>query len=502
MPYIPFQKLTRKPQIQARLLGIKRAANKLLKPNRINPDRQGPASLLLLGIDTLRADHLGFHGYQGGPTCPQLDRLAAGGTIFHDVTAPAPWTLPSFTSALTGVMPGLHGGFLSGEVRNMDQQPPQRLNEGMITLAAHLKSQGYRTAAFYSNQFFAFGLAESFDHHEYYNLPAAELSAMAQDWIRQNAEQPFFCFILFNDPHEPTTPNLADLSHFLPADGHPDDFESFASWGPEPDGHLGYLSDACSSQAMASLKTKLAVYDATIHSVDQVIGDLQKKLETWQLADSTLVSMFADHGEEFLDHVDFARRWNHDPRKVRGIGHGHTQFQELIHVPWAAWGPGVPAGIRHQEPVSLCDLAPTVLDWLGLPPMLQPALRTKLDTLADPVRLLLLGQSLVDPAESERTILAEAIAYGPDIVVIRQGPWKMMALRNEQTLALFNLKDDPAECADVQSKHPEIVARLQTILCHWNDSGTGAGGIESSSDSWNDLDDTVRQRLKDLGYSD
>ncbi len=153
-----FDKLTRKPRLQARLLKMKRALGRPFRPDRIDSARPGPANLLLLGVDTLRADHLGFAGYAGGPTSPNLDRLAAQGTIFSDVCAPAPWTLPSFTSALTGVMPGLHGGFLSGETRNMDTQPPGRLNEGIVTLAAHLKRQGYRTAAFYSNQFFAFGL--------------------------------------------------------------------------------------------------------------------------------------------------------------------------------------------------------------------------------------------------------------------------------------------------------------------------------------------------------
>lgn len=504
MPRSPFQKLTRKPQIQARILGLKRTLGRPLKPTRMDPQRGGPANLLLLGIDTLRADHLGIGGCESGPTSPNIDRLAAGGTVFKDVTAPAPWTLPSFTSALTGVMPGLHGGYLSGDVRNMDDQPPQRLNDGVVTLAAHLKNQGYRTAAFYSNQFFAFGLAESFDHHEYFNLPAADLSAIAQDWIRQNAHQPFFCFILFNDPHEPTTPDLKDLEHFLSEADQTGNLESFASWGPEPGGHLGHLKDATSAQAQASLKTKLAVYDATIRSVDRVIGDLQKQLESWQLADSTLVSMFADHGEEFLDHVGFAHQWNHDPRKVRGIGHGHSQFQELLHVPWAAWGPGVPAGVLQGESVSLCDLSPTLLDWLRLPAMGQPALHNKLNSLSEALSQQLQGRSLAQnevPAQ-ERVILAESIAYGPDLVVIRQGQWKMIAQRSGLPLALFDLVNCPAETDDVQLDHPHVVARFLSILDSWRESGCGASGEGSSLESWNDLDDTVRQRLKDLGYSD
>ncbi len=507
MPNSPFHKLTRKSGIQARLLGLRRALARPFRLSHFDPDRSGPANLLLLGIDTLRADHLGFSGYDGGPTSPHLDRLATGGTIFCDVTAPAPWTLPSFSSALTGVMPGLHGGYLSGQVRNMDQQPPGRLNDGVVTLAAHLKRQGYRTAAFYSNQFFAFGLAESFDHHEYFNLPAAELSAIAQDWIRRNADQPFFCFILFNDPHEPTTPDLDDLSHFLPEDFDPAQVETFARWGLEPHQHLGYMEDSDSSTAQTALKIKLGIYDATIRSVDRVIGDFQQQLGKWQLADSTLVSMFADHGEEFLDHVGFARQWDHDPRRVRGIGHGHTQFQELLHVPWVAWGAGVPAGVRRREAVSLCDLAPTLLDWLELPPMEQPALRVRLEALSFELQQQIMGRTLAGSSDlvseaRDRTILAEAIAFGPDLVMVRQGRWKMIAQRDGHVLALFDLMSCPDESTDVQGVNGEVVERLLRILGKWRDSGVGAGEDGADEKQWDDLDDTVRQRLRDLGYSD
>ncbi len=513
MPVNPFEKLTRKTRIKARLFRMKLALGRAFRPSRIVPERPGPANLLLLGIDTLRADHLGFGGYGGGPISPNLDRLAGGGTIFTEVTAPAPWTLPSFTSALTGVMPGLHGGVLSGEVRNMDQQPPGRLNDGIVTLAAHLKKLGYRTAAFYSNQFFAFGLAESFDHHEYQNLPAIDLAGMAQDWIRRHADQPFFCFVLFNDPHEPTTPTADDLAKFLTEEelSHPEKLAAFARWGEPPHQHLGFLDDPDSPVSQNSVKTKLAIYDATIRGVDRVIGQIQEQLENWRLADSTLVSVFSDHGEEFLDHAEFARQWNHDPREIRGIGHGHSHFQELLHVPWAAWGPGVQAGVQCQEPISLCDLTPTVLDWLKLPPLQQPVLQTRLESLSGNLAGLLQGCSqaadspfshLSGADENNRIILAEAIAFGPDLVAIRQGHWKMIARRDGFVLALFDLQGDPDEKSDVQSSNSEVVVRLQGVLTLWQDSGTGADGGSSSDESWDDLDDTVRQRLRDLGYSD
>lgn len=499
----PFAKITRKPRMQAWLLKWRRLLLRPLRPNRLKRDSPAPPNLLLLGIDTLRADHLGLHGHEA-PVSPNLDRLGARGTVFLDTTAAAPWTLPSFSSALTGVMPGLHGAYLPGELRNMDSQPPRRMNDGIGTLATHLRQQGYHTAAFYSNQFFAFGLAESFAEHHYYNMAAEDLAAVAREWIRTHADGPFFCFVLFNDPHEPTTPSRGDLQPFLKREPGAD-LESLARWGSDP--HLGQLENPQSPEARDTLATKLAVYAATIHQVDGVIGNLQEQLERWNLADHTVVSVFADHGEEFLDHHGFSQRWKHDPRPIHGIGHGHTHFQELLHVPWLSWGPGVPSGECRREATSLCDLTPTLLDWMGLSALEQPAVRARLSEIPAELALCLTGHSQANGASGtteygERVILAEAIAFGPDLVMVRRGRWKLIAHRDGRPLALFDLLGEPEEKQDLQDANPEVIAVFQEFLRVWRESGTGAGGADANTGNWDDMDDTIRSRLKDLGYSD
>lgn len=499
----PFDDLTRKPRWQARWARWRDSLLRPLRPSRLAPDRDGPANLLLIGVDTLRADHLGFGGCER-PTSPHLDALAGRGTVFADVTAPAPWTLPSFGSALTGRMPGLHGGYLAGAVRNMDHQPPGRLNADVTTLAAHLRQLGYRTAAFYSNQFFAFGLAESFDHHCYLNLPAGEIARQATDWMRRHGDQPFFCFLLLNDPHEPTTPAPADLAPFLPAlsardiPAGPEVLGRYARWGEAPGVDLTrapFPADAATDNARA---VKLAIYDGTIRYVDRTIGALQESVARLGLASRTLVSVFSDHGEEFLDHAGFAHRWGHDPRGIHGIGHGHAHFQEVLHVPWLAWGPGVPVGRRVTQPVSLLDLAPTLLAWLDLPPL------PELDRLAAAAGAF--GPSLVgravtgDTRVDDRLILSEAIAYGPDLVALRRGAHKLIAHRDGRVLALFDLQADPAETRDLAADKPAVVAALLADLELWRAGGWGADDTQNGS--WNDMDDTIRRRLKDLGYSD
>ena len=325
MPANPFSHLTAKPRWQTRLNRWRDNLLRPLRPSRVAPDRSGPPNLLLVGIDTLRADHLGLAGYEQ-PTSPHLDQLGAGGTIFSDVTAPAPWTLPSFASALTGRMPGLHGGFLAGTTRNMDNQAPNRLAEDIPTLASHLRSLGYKTAAFYSNQFFAFGLAESFDHHTYVNLPAGEVARLADQWMRQNADGPFFCFVLLNDPHEPTTPDAEDLAPFLPrlaAAGlatEADNLRPYARWGEKPGVDLTRAVFPADEATDNARKIKLAIYDATIRYVDRVIGGLQESLTARGLTGNTVVSVFSDHGEEFLDHAAFAHLAS-DPHELDELSH-------------------------------------------------------------------------------------------------------------------------------------------------------------------------------------
>jgi arylsulfatase A-like enzyme len=499
----PFDQLTVKTRWQSRLSRWRDALLRPVRPSRIKPDRAGPPNLLLIGIDTLRADHLGLGGYSQ-PTSPCLDQLGARGTIFADVTAPAPWTLPSFASALTARMPGLHGGYLPGAVRNMDNQPPGRLHEDLPTLASHMKSLGYQTAAFYSNQFFAFGLAESFDHHVYVNRPAGEVARLANEWMRRHAGGPFFCFVLLNDPHEPTTPDGDDLAPFLPAlaaQGVPSDDDAlrpYIRWGEKPGLDLtraAFPADTATDHARA---IKLAIYDGTIHYVDRVIGTLQDTLKARGLDHNTVVSVFSDHGEEFLDHAALAHQWGHDPRGIHGIGHGHAHFQEVLQVPWLAWGPGVPAGTRVRQPVSLLDLSPTLLEWLGLPPLSD---LERAASAAGEWGASLVGKSVADgSAEPARLILSEAIAYGPDLVALRQDNLKLIAHRDGRVLALFDLAADPGETRDLAAERPEVMTGLLDHLAHWRQSGLGATGKQDGS--WDDMDDTIRQRLKDLGYSE
>lgn len=525
----PFAAISLRRRWLARLRRWALTAGRPLSPAPA-PRRSGPPNLCLAAVDTLRYDHLGLAGY-GRRVSPALDRLAAAGVSFADVTAAAPWTLPSFASALTGVMPSVHGAGGAGPLRNLDRSPPRAYRGRPPTLAQHLAAHGYRTAAFYANPFVGFGLAETFQSRRYANLPAAELAFLALEWMRRAADRPFFCFILFNDPHEPTCPPRALLRPLL-ADLarrglHPEPrrLGALARWGDARAGvtELGRVTPPAAAAALADLEIKLALYDAAIAAADAAVGTVAASLARWGLAKTTLLAVVSDHGEEFHDHLEDGCRRRHDPRGIAGIGHGHSLFQELLRVPWVAAGPGVPRGgsdgVVVTEPVSLCDLAPTLCDWLGVPPPPLPAGlpdgltgRSAAALARDSAAGGLPAPRAPDLAD-QRVLLAEDIAYGPDMAAARRGRWKLIARRDGKPLALFDLQDDPAERRDLRGARPDIVAALAGDLAAWRAALTdGAGGAPASDGGgpggaepppgWESISDRVRRQLKELGYSD
>ncbi|HPF35161.1 MAG TPA: sulfatase [Candidatus Krumholzibacteria bacterium] len=484
----PFLPLTRRRRLSA---ARDRARELLLRPfrgTRIAPRRQGPPNLLILAVDTLRWDH----ARGGRAATPHLDALAREGLTFDDVTAAAPWTLPSFSSALTGLMPTLHGAGMRGAVRNMAVEPPAELAPGAVTLPAHLAAHGYVTGAVYSNPFVEFGLAESFGERRYRNHAAAHVAARALEWIRRHGDRPFCCFVLFNDPHEPTLPPPRFWPEALgDAAGWSDEaLRSLARWGDDGAApHLGRLGAEPDDRGRAALAVKQALYAGAVGAVDAAVGAVLEQLGAWGLDDTTLVTVFSDHGEEFREHAAAATAWDHDPRDLRAVGHGHSLFQELVHVPWLVRGPGVPAGVRRGEAVSLTDVAPTLCRWLGAPDLPLPAAAYA------PLTGRALPRDTAAP-DPDRVLLCEDLAYGPDLVSVRRGPWKLTARRDGTPLVLHHLQDDPAETRDLLTTAPEAADDLGRELRTWRAAGSpgDAGG------AWADRDDEIRRRLKDLGY--
>jgi arylsulfatase A-like enzyme len=481
----PFAEMTRRRRLAARRDRMLRMLRRPFAGTRIDARRGGPPNLLLLAVDTLRDDHV--RPDDDGRGTPAMTALAREGLRFADTMSPAPWTLPSFASALTGMMPSLHGGGMTGRLRNMAEAMPQRVHDSAPTLASHLTTHGYRTAAFTSNPFVQFGLAESFGEHRYRNHAAADVAAGALDWIRRHGDRPFCCFALFNDPHEPTMPPLRLCEHFLPDAQDATVLRALARWGGESGvPHVGRMRGPA---AEAALAIKRGLYAASVRSVDETIDAVLQQLGAWGLDRNTIVCLWSDHGEEFREHADAAELWDHDPRNLRAIGHGHSHFEELLRVPWIVCGPGLPQGATRRESVSLCDLTPTLTDWLGLPAFPLPKVE------GEGLLGRILGREAPGTPE-DRLLLAENIAYGPDLVAVRRGRWKLIAYRDPPTaLALYDLEADPGETEDRREAEPAVTGGLLARIEAWNRQVRPELGGDGG-----DLDERILQGLKDLGY--
>lgn len=279
--------------------------------------RDARLNVLLVTLDTTRADRLGCYGYLGGRT-PNLDALAAGGVLFRNVYAQVPLTLPSHCSIMTGTTPLGHGVHNNGSY----VLAPDR-----TTLAERLKERGFRTAAFVAS--FSvdsrFGLDQGFDLYDdsfeagmpfkpvNSERPADAVAALFSSWIDGTGPEPFFAWVHFFDPHLPYRP-------------------------PAP-----YSREFASNP-----------YDGEIAFMDEAIGRVIGKLRERGLLERTLVVLAGDHGEAFGEKVE--------------TGHGVFLYDGTLKVPLILHYPGhLPAGKIVPSRVRLTDILPTVLDLAGLP---------------------------------------------------------------------------------------------------------------------------------------
>ncbi len=309
------------------------------------PGRSTPPNVVVILVDTLRADRLGAYGNARGLT-PFLDALAARGVVYRRAYAAGSWTQPSVASLFTSRFQSQHGVVLASA----------EVDEDEVTLAEVLHQHGYATGAFSANALIAkrFGYGQGFDEYValwgrpedmHAKYRAEDMNALAVQWLEKRnvaAGTPFFLYVHYLEPHTPYSPPAAMLDRTVVGRAHPDvgDVSKWLNWGnyghPNPE----------------QLRDIVDVYDAEVASVDAGIRALCDSLERMGVLDDTILVVTADHGEAFLEH---------------GVmGHGNTLYEEAIHVPLLL----VPAGgTKHVDvdaPVSLLDVAPTVLDLLGL----------------------------------------------------------------------------------------------------------------------------------------
>jgi arylsulfatase A-like enzyme len=400
------------------------------------PEGQAPPrSLLLVVVDTLRADHTSAYGY-ARETTPQLERLAAEGARVSTVYAPTATTGPTHAALFTGRHPRS-----VGVRRNAVPLP-----EGFATLAEQLADAGLETAgivsSFVLNRRFGFDRGfgmwdDQFDRErstvghrrfeghvleEGFDRRASDTTDRALQWLAGVGGAPFFLFVHYFDPHEPYVPPAPYVRRFA-------------------------------VDADASPRVRAAVlYDAEVSYTDAEIGRLLAGLDDLGLAGETLVAVTADHGEGLLDHGY--------------LFHDVFLYEEAVRVPLVLRGPGIPAGQVLSGPVSLVDLLPTLLDLLDRPSPSGIAGRSFAPALA--------GGALPD---AERPIVLERRVFSSDRVgtipvrgeklAVREGRWKYIEAPEEKRRELYDLESDPGERVNLAQREPARAAALAERLVRW-----------------------------------
>lgn len=309
------------------------------------PESAPPQGVILVSIDSLRADRLHCYGHVR-ETSPTIDRLAREGARFTDVTSTTSWTLPSHMSMFTGRYT------LSHSV--VDDR--QRLPAAIPTLAEVMHTAGFTTGGVVSMIYLSstYGFGRGFDMYDDQTIPARTLLDASRDepapkvtelatrFLREHADQKFFLFLHFWDVHydyipPPPYDRMFDPDYQGTIDGVDFFFNEKVRRGM-PQRDLDHL---------------LALYDGEIRWVDDHLAKIVDLLEELGVSDTTAVIITADHGDEFFEHGN--------------KGHGRTLYREVVHVPLVIRAPGVPAGTIIDTPASLVDIMPTVLDLVGAP---------------------------------------------------------------------------------------------------------------------------------------
>ncbi|USZ68049.1 sulfatase [Halorussus salilacus] len=421
-----------------------------------------PRNVLVVVLDCLRADHVSGFGHDR-PTTPALDRFADEAAAFSNAKAPSSWTFPSIPSLLSGRYPHEHGGRMAADPRNLSsEQFPSRPRADVPMLPDLLESAGYDTGMVTAIPMAEEAVGDRFRHVSVRYTDASERVDAAREWL--SGRDRWFCHLHLGDPHAPLDiPDEHRETFGVPETDGLEDWRFREGTGDGGDDFESYRD------------AKLRAYDAAIRGADDALADLLA-----DLPDDTVVVVCGDHGEAFWEHPGLERRLNHDPRGYYATDHGHSVLEEVARVPLWVRAPGVETGVTDR-PVSLVDVAPTILSALGadVPEVLGgPEDLNSADGLS--------GRSLAEAA-SDRPLLCEETAYGYNQRAVWHDGEKLVAVPETGERAAFAL-DGYLEGDPLDSVPDHLDAALAGF-------GSGVAGGERM-----DVDDDTRDRLAELGY--
>lgn len=405
-------------------------------------------NVILISVDTLRSDHLGFYGHHA-PTSPNLDRLAAASIVFEDMVCEIPLTGPSFAAMMTSHFPRATGVTRNGI----------RLPEDVQTTAELFSAAGYETVCVTSNWTLKSklsGLDRGFDVYDdgfkkrrwlllTSERDAQNVSDNALELLAdRDASRPLFAWFHYSDPHAP----------YEVRDGF--EVSTPANYPGDP-----------GAVEKARYDSEIAYTDSQIQRVIEVLP-----------RDNTFIVFAGDHGESLREHGY--------------LGHGRRVYQNNMSIPFFVHGPGIAPG-RTNAPARGLDVGPTLLALAGLAPAEGMAGQALVNTLPDQERLRVVetyGGAVVN-LPGAREIME---SMGPEFQAVVFEGWKL--IEGGENVELYYLPDDPGELNNLAGTNRERVAQLREIIASWSKTVETVDGDEA------DLTGEDVEALRSLGYVD
>lgn len=435
--------------------------------------------VVLVSIDTLRADHLGAYGRSPTLT-PQMDRIAREGVVFTRGLASSPWTVPSVASMMTGLPTVRHGGGRPLSAGFTFRRSP--LEGRFTTLAERFAAAGYRTRAVVANAFLQAesGMAQGFEEfatpsggammasfmrdlpltrlivaftppEKWGDYRAQGLTDTALRWLDETDARPLFLWVHYMDPHTPYQADPALLDPAVMGEMMSQEHPTLREDGTV----IGETFAATDLVRSGSLwlgprdRARLqAIYAGEVAYTDTHVGRLFEALRARAAKRGVVAALTADHGEEFWDHGHFE--------------HGHDYYREVTWVPLVFWGTGrVPAARTVESVAGLVDVAPTLVALAGLEAMVPEALdegRSLAGTWASDVA----AAPGVPPAAAPARFSGGNL-YGLPAVLVEDGPWRSV-VRANGAQELYDVTRDPQERHNLAYERPDVAERYRRAL--------------------------------------
>lgn len=477
------------------------------------PDNEGTAAagtlppVILLVLDTVRADHLSLYGYQR-VTTPQLETFADDAVVFDSAWSGASWTIPAHATLFTGLYPHQHGvyRYIPEKGDRSGLTPAHPLGRQSTTLADLLGQAGYRTAAFCANPFLHSGTCldqgfqlfhlsrnlnrtipllteplqkrlfgrDAFTAFRQRTMTARQVNGRALHWLEGHGRQPFFLFVNYMDAHSPYDPDPPFDRMF------PGSWDAFPDWA----GFASAMRNQPRPVTEREREHMISRYDGAIRSLDRELGVLFQQLRELGLYDRSLIIVTSDHGEHFGEHGL--------------IEHSVDVYEEVLRVPLLVKYPGSARRGRVAEPANLVDILPTVLGTVGLPVPEGGAGHALGSASRDG---FLLNESY-DPQKVKRAVNDSGDAPVPAprrIIRVRRsihlGRMKFI-WSSDQAHELYDLSADPAESMNLLDNNPQLADRFLPLAAEIEANRVLPRSLEEPAV----LDEDLLRHLEELGY--